>query len=283
MRIARLKSCSSASRHREIFQILFVVLASRVSNFDEKTTNLSEQSFLIIGGSSDIALHLGEIILGSGRKLTVLARDMDRLTKIKTLGADIIEGDGLDSKSVEKAIDVAAENGNGKISGAAHLIGSISLKAPHLSDLDFFHEVIQTNLSSAFLALSIFSKKMMKAGESRLVFTSSVAATLGLVNHEAISAAKAGLEGMVRSAAATYARRGLRINAVAPGLTDTRLASQFTESDVVRKMATDMIPIRKISTPSQIASTINWLLTEAPSNLTGEVIHLDGGMSRLRN
>ena len=60
---------------------------------------------------------------------------------------------------------------------------------------------------------------------------------------------------MVRSAAATYARRGLRINAVAPGLTDTRLTSQFTESDVVRKMATDMIPIRKISTPSQIAST----------------------------
>ena len=57
---------------------------------------------------------------------------------------------------------------------------------------------------------------MLKAGESRLVFTSSVAATLGLVNHEAISAAKAGVEGMVRSAAATYARRGLRINAVAP-------------------------------------------------------------------
>ena len=259
------------------------MLAFRMSNLGEKTTNLSEQSFLIIGGSSDIALHLGEIILGSGRKLTVLARDIDRLTRIKTLGGDIIEGDGLDSKSVEKAIDVAAGNGNGKISGAAHLIGSISLKAPHLSDLDFFHEVIQTNLSSAFLALSILSKKILKAGESRLVFTSSVAATLGLVNHEAISAAKAGLEGMVRSAAATYARRGIRINAVAPGLTDTRLASQFTESDVVRKMATDMIPIRKISTPSQIASTINWLLTEAPSNLTGEVIHLDGGMSRLRN
>ena len=85
-----------------------------MSNFEEKTTNPSEQSFLIIGGSSDIGLHLGELILGSGRKLTVLARDIDRLTKIKPLGADIIEGD-FDSKSVEKAIDVA-ENGNGKIS-----------------------------------------------------------------------------------------------------------------------------------------------------------------------
>ena len=77
-----------------------------MSNFEEKITNPSEQSFLIIGGSSDIGLHLGELILGSGRKLTVLARDIDRLTKIKTLGGDIIEGDGLDSKSVEKAIDV---------------------------------------------------------------------------------------------------------------------------------------------------------------------------------
>ena len=62
-----------------------------------------------------MGLHLGELILRSGRKLTVLARDIDRLAKIETLGADIIEGDGLDSKLVEKAIDVAAENGNGKI------------------------------------------------------------------------------------------------------------------------------------------------------------------------
>ena len=76
---------------------------SRVSNFDEKTTNPSEQSFLILGGSSDMGLHLGELILRSGRKLTVLARDIDRLAKIETLGADIIEGDGLDSKLVEKA------------------------------------------------------------------------------------------------------------------------------------------------------------------------------------
>ena len=98
------------------------MLFSAVSNFEEKTTNPSEQSFLIIGGSSDIGLHLGELILGSGRKLTVLARDIDRLTKIETLGADIIEGDGLDSKSVEKAIDVALQGQHSRVDHAIRAV-----------------------------------------------------------------------------------------------------------------------------------------------------------------
>ncbi|GIS44925.1 MAG: hypothetical protein Ct9H90mP16_19950 [Candidatus Poseidoniales archaeon] len=67
-----------------------------------------------------------------------------------------------------------------------------------------------------------------------MVFCSSVAGSIGLVNHEAISAAKGGIESMVRSAAATYAQRGLRINAVAPGLTDTKMASKILASDAMR-------------------------------------------------
>ena len=66
---------------------------------------------------------------------------------------------------------------------------------------------------------------MLKAGQGRMVFTSSVAGSYGLTNHEAIAAVKGGLEAMVRAAASTYAQRGLRANAVAPGLTDTRLGA----------------------------------------------------------
>ena len=114
-----------------------------------------------------------------------------------------------------------------------------------------------------------------------MVFTSSVAGSLGLVNHEAIAAAKGGVESMVRSAAATYAKRGIRVNAVAPGLTDTRLAATILRSDAMREASANMIPLKRINEAEEIASSIHWLLTGAPDNYTGQVMHLDGGMSQI--
>ena len=100
-----------------------------------------------------------------------------------------------------------------------------------------------------------------------------------LVNHEAIAAAKGGIEAMVRSAAATYARRGLRINAVAPGLTDTKMASRILASDAMRDAASQKIPTQRINQKEEAASAMHWLLTDAPDNMTGQVLHLDGGMA----
>ena len=86
---------------------------------------------------------------------------------------------------------------------------------------------------------------------------------------------------MVRSAAATYAQRGLRINAVAPGLTDTKMASKILASEVMRDAAQDKIPLRRLNQKQEVAHTIHWLLTGAPDNFTGQVLHLDGGMSKI--
>ena len=116
-----------------------------------------------------------------------------------------------------------------------------------------------------------------------MIFTSSVAGSLGLVNHEAIAAAKGGIESMVRSAAATYAQRKIRINAVAPGLTETRLTESILRSEAMKESAISMIPMKRINQPEEIATTIHWLLTKAPDNLTGQVINLDGGMANVRN
>jgi NAD(P)-dependent dehydrogenase (short-subunit alcohol dehydrogenase family) len=74
----------------------------------------------------------------------------------------------------------------------------------------------------------------------------------------------------------------LRINAVAPGLTETRLAASVLRSDALRQAAVEMIPLKRINEPEEIAQTMFWLLTEAPDNLTGQVIHLDGGMANIR-
>ncbi len=142
--------------------------------------------------------------------------------------------------------------------------------------------IIQTNLTSAFLALKTAGKAMLKSGTGRMVFTSSVAGSYGLTNHEAIAAAKGGVEAMVRAAASTYAQRGLRVNAVAPGLTETRLGATVLRSDAIREASVGMIPLKRINEANEIAQSMHWLLTGAPDNFTGQVLHLDGGMSNIR-
>ncbi len=238
-------------------------------------------SYLIVGGSSDIAIVTARKLLDQGSAVTCLARDVSRVEELKSLGVKVVAGDALDQESVSKAIEIASEEGDGKIAGVAHLVGSISIRPPHALAIEAFNEVITTNLSSAFLTLSMCGKAMLKMGGGRMVFTSSVAGSLGLVNHEAIAAAKGGVESMVRSAAATYAKRGIRVNAVAPGLTDTRLAATILRSDAMREASANMIPLKRINEAEEIATSIHWLLTGAPDNFTGQVMHLDGGMSQI--
>ena len=238
-------------------------------------------SYLIVGGSSDIGIIVAKILLEKGNHVTLYARDKTRVEELKPLGASIIIGDALDKDSLNNAIENALEKGNGKISGIAHLVGSIMIKPPHAMTVESFIEVINTNLTTAFLTLSLGGKMMLRNGGGRMVFTSSVAGSLGLVNHEAIAAAKGGVESMMRSAAATYAQRGLRINAVAPGLTDTKMASKILASEAMRDAAQDKIPLRRLHQKQEVAQTIQWLLTGAPDNFTGQVLHLDGGMSKI--
>tara|TARA_X000001036_G_scaffold319919_1_gene298422 strand:- start:816 stop:1541 length:726 start_codon:yes stop_codon:yes gene_type:complete len=237
------------------------------------------KSFLIVGGSSDIAIITAKNLLAEGYNVTILARDVSRVKDLETLGANVIQGDALQQDIISSAIETTMSNGD--ISGVAHFVGSIAIRPPHALKIEAFEEVIRTNLTSAFLTLSMVGKSMLKSGGGRMVFTSSVAGSLGLVNHEAISAAKGGVESMVRSAAATYAKRGIRVNAVAPGLTDTRLASTILRSDAMREASAQMIPLKRINEADEIASTVHWLLTGAPDNFTGQVMHLDGGMSKI--
>ena len=239
------------------------------------------QSFLIIGASSDIALELGQNLLDMGHNITLLARDTERVQALVEQGAHLIHGDALDKEAVQSSVDKAKEAGDGTITGVAHLVGSLVIRPPHALALDAFDEVIHTNLSSAFLTLSVACKTMLRNGGGGLVFTSSVAATLGLMNHEAIAAAKGGIEAMVRSAAATYSQRGIRLNVVAPGLTETRLAATLLRSDAMREAAVSKIPLKRINQKQEVAATMQWLLCEAPDNITGQVFHLDGGMSQI--
>ena len=240
------------------------------------------RSYLIVGGSSDIGIILCRDLLEEGAAVTLLARDSSRLAEFPEGKVGKFIGDANDEELVKEAVLSAISAGNGRLDGVVHLVGSFAVRPPHAMSLEAFEQVITTNLSSAFVTLSIACKQMLRNGGGRVVFTSSVAGSLGLANHEAIAAAKGGIESMVRSAAATYSKRGIRVNAVAPGLTDTRLSRPITSSSATKEAAVGMIPLKRINQPEEVSSTIQWLLTDAPDNITGQVFHLDGGMSNVR-
>jgi 3-oxoacyl-[acyl-carrier protein] reductase len=136
------------------------------------------------------------------------------------------------------------------------------------------------NLDAAFASLRL-AVELMPQGGSVLLFSSG-AARIGLPNHDAIAAAKAGIEGLVRSAAATYARRNLRINAIAPGLTDTPLAAALLASPTARKASENYHALGRIGDPAQISRLAATLLDPANDNITGSIFAVDGGLGQCR-
>ena len=147
-------------------------------------------SYLVVGGSSDIGLILCKRLIDDGNSVTVIGRDSSRMSQIEDLGAKVFIGDATDEVFVSEVVTSFSSEGDGKIDGVAHLVGSLLIRPPHALSAEAFNEVINTNLTSAFVVLSKACKYMLRNGGGRIVFTSSVAASVGLVNHEAISASK---------------------------------------------------------------------------------------------
>ena len=237
------------------------------------------KTYVVIGGSSDIAQLVISRIVDDGNSVVALVRNPENFLIPISEQVTIIQGDALNKEDVESTVAKALEKGD--FSGAIHTVGSIFLKPGHATSVEQFSEVINTNLTSAFITLSVSAKKMLRGG-GRIVFVSSLAGSFGLPNHEAISAAKGGLEAMARSAASSYAKRKIQVNVVAPALTETKLASKMLATEASRKVSEDMNPMGKIVQPEEVSETIYWLLCQAPAMITGEVIHVDGGFNTLR-
>jgi 3-oxoacyl-[acyl-carrier protein] reductase len=237
-------------------------------------------AFVILGGSGGIGSAIARALAADGATLMLAGRALDRLTPIADeLGGTAHECDAASFAAVE-ALLTEGRGRHGRIAGVVNAVGSILLKPAHLTSEAELAETLRLNLQTAFAALR-GAARVMTDGGSVLLFSSS-AAEVGLPNHEAIAAAKGAVAALVRSAAATYAPRKLRVNALAPGLVDTPLAARITGNAKSLELSVGMHPLGRIGTAADVAAPARWLLDPAADWITGQVIALDGGMSSLR-
>jgi NAD(P)-dependent dehydrogenase (short-subunit alcohol dehydrogenase family) len=233
----------------------------------------------ITGGiGSELAVKLdaegGDCVAGYARKAAV----GDSLSPQD--GFMLKTCDATDPKALETVINEFQKE-LGSIDSYTHAIGSIYLRPAHLTPVEDWLQTIQTNLSSAFYALSSVTKIMSKQGHGSCLFFSTAAAQTGIANHEAIAAAKGGIEAMVRAAAASYASRGLRINAIAPSLTDTPLSQAIVGSEQALEISKRMHPMGAIGEASDVASLASWLHSDQAKFVTGQTFVIDGGISKI--
>ena len=241
----------------------------------------SPPSYVILGATGGIGSALARRLAASGARLVIAGRDGDRLAALAAeTGATPQRFEATDLAAVERCVQVGVER-HGGIDGVANCVGSLLLKPAHLTTLEEWNAVLATNLTSAFATVRAAARAMMGHGGS-IALVSSAAARVGLANHEAIAAAKAGVTGLTLAAAASYASHGIRVNCVAPGLVRTPLTARLTASAAALKTSSAMHPLGRVGEPEEVASALAWLLDPAQSWLTGQILGVDGGLATVR-
>jgi NAD(P)-dependent dehydrogenase (short-subunit alcohol dehydrogenase family) len=237
--------------------------------------------YLVIGAAGGVGSDLARRLIRRETKVILAGRDEGKISTLaESLNSKYFVCDATNFKDMQDCIEFARSI-HGRLDGVANCVGSILLKPAHLTTEEEWQSVIATNLSAAFATVKYAAKAMMGNGGS-IVLVSSCAAKVGLPNHEAIAAAKSGVEGLVRSAAATYARQQIRVNCVAPGLLNTKMSQPIISNDARLQASIDMHALGRIGTATDISSVLDWLLSEQSNWVTGQTISIDGGLSSLR-
>ena len=224
------------------------------------------KTYLIAGASKGIGLAIAEKLKENGHKVINLSRTVSTI-------AD-------ENYTVDFSIpNIEMPEIEGTLDGIIYCPGSINLKPfKAFKDEDFLKD-FQINFLGATAFIRKYSKQLSNPETASILLFSTVAVQTGMSFHSSISAAKGAVEGLTRSLAAEFSP-SIRVNCIAPSLTKTELAEKLINSDVKLKASEDRHPLKKIGEPEDLAHMAISILEN--KWLTGQIIHLDGGMSAIR-
>ena len=223
----------------------------------------------MIGGSYGIGLPLVKI-LNKEFNVHVACRTNDQL---QSENVNFIKFDALNDEFDNSLIP-------DEIHGFVYLPGSINLRPFKGLSVEAFKQDLEINLISLIKVLKTVMPKLVAADNSSIVLMSTVAVQRGMPFHSSVSASKGAIEGLTKSLAAEYAPK-IRVNAVAPSIVDTPLATRFLNNDLKIEKSAQKHPMKRVGNSADIAETINFLLSEKSSWMTGQIIGVDGGTSTL--
>ena len=231
---------------------------------------IKNKNILIIGGSSGIGLALANL-LSSSNNIYVASRSSDNLA-------------GLNAHHI--TFDATSENLDTsllpeKLDGFVYCPGSINLRPFKGLSVEAFEKDFQINVTGAINSLKNILGNLSASGNASIVFFSTVAVQTGMPFHSSVAVSKGAIEGLTRSLAAEFAPK-IRVNAIAPSLVNTPLASKFLNNDTKLEKANERHPLGRIGSAKEIAQATAFLLGEESSWMTGRVLQLDGGIGNLK-
>ena len=232
-----------------------------------------DKNILIIGGSSGIGHQLISLLDSEEANIYTASRSKaeDWPNEVNYLPFDVLENTNQLATFLPD-----------QLHGLVYSVGSINLKPfSRVSEADMLKD-FQINVVGAAMVIQQALKSLKASGAASVVLISSVAATTGMSFHTSIATAKAGLEGFAKALAAELANQQIRVNVIAPSLTDTPLAANLLSTDEKREASAKRHPLGRFGTTTDISSAITFLLSDESSWITGQVIAVDGGMGSLR-
>lgn len=227
------------------------------------------KNILLIGGSYGIGLAIAKE-LQYENKVFIASRTNEEIAEMNVTHIPFdATTDTLDTSKLPEVID-----------GLVYCPGSINLRPFRGLKPEAFEHDLQINFISLVKVIQSVLPNLTASNQSSIVLFSSVAASMGMPFHTSVAAAKGAIEGFAKALAAEYAPK-VRVNVIAPSLTDTPLAEKFLSNDEKKEKSAQRHPLKRVGTSDDMAKMASFLLSEKSSWISGQIFHVDGGMSTL--